>query len=103
MVLGLGLACALALFVVCVRSLAQEPLGAASASAPLFATNEACRDCHREIWDEWQADEHSRAWFNEPLLEQDPKKSECNACHASRPILEVGLAGSRRPSPKRPR
>ena len=91
-VLGLGVACGLALFVVRVRSLAREPIAIASAPAPLFATNESCRACHREIWDEWQADEHSRAWFNEPFLAQDPKKSECNACHASRPILEVGLA-----------
>lgn len=90
-VVGLGLASGLALFVVRVRTLAREPLAPGTAAAPLFATNEACRDCHREIWDEWQADEHSRAWFNEPFLAQDPKKSECNSCHASRPILEVGL------------
>jgi nitrate/TMAO reductase-like tetraheme cytochrome c subunit len=89
-ILGLALACGLALFVVRVRSLAEEPL--AAAPEPLFATNESCRECHREIWDEWQADEHARAWFNEPFLAQDPKLSECNACHASRPILEVGLA-----------
>lgn len=91
-VVAVAVACGLALFVVRVRSLAQEPLVVAAAPAPLFATNESCRDCHREIWDEWQADEHSRAWFNEPFLAQDPKLSECNACHASRPILEVGLA-----------
>ncbi|MHC4605511.1 MAG: NapC/NirT family cytochrome c [Planctomycetota bacterium] len=55
-----------------------------------FTSNEECRDCHLEIWEEWQTDQHSQAWFNRPFLPQDPKRTECNSCHAPRPILEVG-------------
>lgn len=89
-------------FVLVVARLADEPLqeqavlGAAPAPAVAgrpftFASNADCRPCHREIWDECAADQHAQAWFNEPLLPQDPRRTECNNCHAPEPILETGI------------
>ncbi len=74
---------------------ARSPTGVADEAIPLhdfkFTTNEDCEPCHREIFEEWFEDQHSQAWFNEPLLEQNPKLTECNNCHAPQPILVVGI------------
>lgn len=90
---------ALVAFVLGVRRFAREPLqergrpvpGTPGSGALAFASNADCRPCHEEIWDEWAEDQHALAWFNEPLLPQDPKRTECNNCHAPEPILETGL------------
>ncbi|MBI4563516.1 MAG: hypothetical protein HY716_02335 [Planctomycetes bacterium] len=90
-----------------VRKLAREPLRPPAPSRPAeppprrtaavkkspytFKSNADCRDCHLEIWEEWKADQHSQAWFNTPFLPQDPKRTECNNCHAPEPVLEVGF------------
>lgn len=93
------IASALLSFVLGVRRLAREPLQERDEPAPVapasgalaFASNADCRPCHQEIWDECAEDQHALAWFNEPLLPQDPKRTECNNCHAPEPILETGL------------
>jgi hypothetical protein len=105
----LALAAMLTLFVAAVRRHAREPLAeqgeaplaAAPAAAPAalaiprvpfpFTSNVECSACHMDIYAEWMQDEHARAWFNEPLLPQDPKRTECNNCHAPAPILETGI------------
>ncbi|MHC4812945.1 MAG: cytochrome c3 family protein [Planctomycetota bacterium] len=82
---------ALAVLVVTVRRLSKEPLQESPRRQPFtFITNAGCQPCHQEIYAEWQADQHSQAWFNfgQP---QDPKRTECNNCHAPLPILEVGI------------
>jgi hypothetical protein len=56
-----------------------------------FKSNAECFACHKDIADECAQDEHSKAWFNKPLMPQDPKRTECVSCHASLPILELGL------------
>jgi RNase P subunit RPR2 len=56
-----------------------------------FSSNGDCKPCHREIFDECAEDQHALAWFNEPFLRQDPKRTECNNCHAPQPILVVGI------------
>jgi cytochrome c554/c'-like protein len=92
-------AAGLAAFVLVTRRLAHEPLAdparptedTAPSATLAFASNEECRPCHAEIWEEWAGDQHALAWFNEPLLPQDPKRTECTSCHASEPILETGL------------
>jgi len=104
----LALAAGLAAFVFVVHRLARQPLEeradpgtgrALETAAPqpiagqpfAFASNAECRPCHQDIWDECAGDQHSRAWFNEPLLTQDPRRTECNNCHAPEPILETGI------------
>ena len=90
---------ALAVLVVTVRRLSKEPLQEPQQESQqepqrkqpfTFTTNAGCQPCHQEIYAEWQADQHSQAWFNfgQP---QDPKRTECNNCHAPLPILEVGI------------
>lgn len=85
----------LAAFVLVTRRLARAPLVELvpePASAPLaFASNQECQPCHAEIWAEWSGDQHALAWFNQPLLPKDPKRTECTSCHASEPILAAGL------------
>lgn len=63
----------------------------AAITTPRFSSNNDCRDCHLEIFEEWLSDQHAQAWFNEPLLPQDPKRTECNNCHAPLPVLETGV------------
>ncbi|MBI4605247.1 MAG: hypothetical protein HY721_25065 [Planctomycetes bacterium] len=95
---------ALASWVYAVHRLAGRPPGGPSAAsrpaarpeaiAPgpfAFRSNEECEPCHREIYEEWVDDQHALAWFNEPLLPQDPLRVECNNCHAPRPVLETGI------------
>lgn len=89
-------------FALATRRLAREPLSdrpAISSEPPpaavrrfpyKFTKNSECRACHEEVWKEFEQDQHALAWFNQPLLSQDPKKTECNNCHAPQPILEVG-------------
>lgn len=90
----------LALFVAATQRLSREPLPPPPspqqppdpAKRPwTFASNADCKACHEEIYAEWQEDQHSMAWFNTPWLPQDPKRSECNNCHAPQPILQVGI------------
>jgi hypothetical protein len=94
-----AMAAALTAFVLVTRRLAREPLAAgaslpatAPASRPFpFTSNLDCQPCHLEIWNELSQDQHALAWFNEPFLVPDPKRTECNNCHAPQPILEVGI------------
>jgi len=65
--------------------------GAAAKAVLSFTSNVECEPCHREIYQEWFQDQHALAWFNTPLLAQDPKLVECNNCHAPVPILETGI------------
>lgn len=56
----------------------------------VFTSNAQCVECHREIADEWAADEHATARVH-PLLVWDKSRTECVACHAPKPVFEVGL------------
>jgi len=55
--------------------------------------HENCRECHEEIWNEWQADRHSQAWVGELYTELSKNHTDANcwSCHAPRPVLETGL------------
>jgi len=70
---------------------AAEPAPGDAAALLAFASNAECEPCHKEIYEEWRADQHAAAWFNEPLLPPDPRRTECNNCHAPQAILEVGV------------
>ncbi|HLG42004.1 MAG TPA: cytochrome c3 family protein [Planctomycetota bacterium] len=76
---------------------APAPVAPAVPSGPkrhpplAFKSNDECKTCHFDIWQECRSDEHSQAWNNKPLFPQDPKRTECVSCHASVPILDHGL------------
>ena len=52
-----------------------------------------CKECHEEIWNEWQSDRHSKAWVGQLYTELSKNHADpnCFSCHAPRPILETGL------------
>lgn len=93
---------AITAFALATKRLSKEPLtgkpAPAASVAPVavrkfpykFTRNAECKACHEEIWKEFEQDQHALAWFNQPLLQPDPKKTECNNCHAPQPILEIG-------------
>ncbi|MBI4243525.1 MAG: hypothetical protein HY606_05500 [Planctomycetes bacterium] len=56
-----------------------------------FVSNNQCKSCHQEIWDELSKDQHMYAWFNGIFFPQDPGRTECSSCHAPQPILEIGI------------
>ncbi|MCI0343022.1 MAG: cytochrome c family protein [Planctomycetales bacterium] len=71
-----------------------SPPGPPAAHAQVKA--EKCRDCHAEIYAEWQKSQHSKAW-TDPRFQEAMKKAEdpdsCKPCHAPNPILEAGVGG----------
>lgn len=59
----------------------------------LLDSHETCKECHTEIWHEWQEDRHSQAWVGALYTKKSENHtdSSCFSCHAPRPILETGL------------
>ncbi len=73
---------------------AEHALKAGPPAQPgLLDSHETCKDCHAEIWREWQEDRHSQAWVGALYTEksQNHTDSSCFSCHAPRPILDTGL------------
>ena len=84
-------ACALALggaLVFLVFRPAGRPAQAAS-----FTSSAECAACHAEVYGEWQASWHSRAWTDPDVLalSNDFANSDCIDCHAPRPVFETGV------------
>jgi len=54
---------------------------------------ENCRECHAEIYREWEEDRHSQAWVGAlyTVKSKNHTDTSCFSCHAPRPILETGL------------
>jgi hypothetical protein len=57
----------------------------------------ACGICHVEVYDEWEASLHHRAWTNANVREEtgDFAQAACRPCHSPMPVLVSGL--DRRP------
>lgn len=68
-----------------------EPRPVADGAA--FTHSEQCVGCHKAIYDEWKADQHSTAWTEEifQTFTEDYKRAECLGCHAPEPLLDVGI------------
>jgi len=49
-----------------------------------------CKECHREIVDDWQHSSHAFAWTSPEFIEQTDQHTQesCLPCHASEPLLE---------------
>jgi hypothetical protein len=68
----------------------------AAAAAPAAAQVQAvkCRDCHPDIYAEWKASQHAKAW-SDPRFQAALKVAEeperCTPCHAPNPILDAGI------------
>lgn len=58
-----------------------------------FTSSQQCKQCHAEVFAEWQASWHSRAWDDPDVraLSNDFANTDCIDCHAPRPVFETGV------------
>ena len=66
---------------------------APEAAATTFHTSAQCRDCHAEVYREWEGSWHAQSW-NDPdvrALSNDFANTDCIDCHAPRPVFETGV------------
>lgn len=69
-----------------------RPVEAPAESRP-FTSSEQCAACHAQVFSEWQASWHARAWDDPDVqaLSNDFANTDCIDCHAPRPIFETGI------------
>ncbi|MFY9345079.1 MAG: multiheme c-type cytochrome [Planctomycetota bacterium] len=69
-----------------------KPAGGAG-SARRWESSAQCRDCHRDVWDEWHGSHHQIAFTNPEVraLSDDFRKEECKDCHLPRPLAVTGF------------
>ncbi len=84
----------------------EEKIATALPAKPgVLDSPENCKECHEEIYKEWEESYHGQAWVD-PLFKQltdEYRDESCYSCHAPRPIHETGLQtaedrGTRRPT-----
>ncbi len=65
----------------------------AELAANAFASSSGCRDCHGEVYREWEGSWHAQSWNDAAVraLSNDFANAECIDCHAPRPVFETGL------------
>jgi len=68
--------------------------GLPSPSSPVAMTNEQCRQCHQEAWDEWRSSMHAVAWTSpnvQAAFQHFGHDRKCESCHAPMPVFVTGL------------
>ena len=58
-----------------------------------FTSSQDCRECHADIYAEWEQSHHAISWTNPAprLLSNDFAKEDCIDCHAPRPLFVTGI------------
>ena len=58
-----------------------------------FTSSTQCRDCHAEVYSEWEVSWHAQAWDDPDVraLSENFSNTDCIDCHAPRPIFETGV------------
>ncbi|MED6335037.1 MAG: multiheme c-type cytochrome [Planctomycetota bacterium] len=58
-----------------------------------FTSSQQCRECHAEVFAEWEASWHRESWRDPDVvaLSNDFSNTDCIDCHAPRPVLETGI------------
>lgn len=82
------------LLVLCGWVLSHVFAPAGQEAAPTTFTSSAqCKDCHQEVWSEWESSAHANSWINPDVraLSNDFANTDCIDCHAPRPIFETGI------------
>jgi nitrate/TMAO reductase-like tetraheme cytochrome c subunit len=53
----------------------------------------SCAPCHLQVYEEWEASLHHRAWINDNVrtATADFTQTECRPCHSPMPVLSTGL------------
>jgi hypothetical protein len=69
----------------------QAPHG--STSDVRWESSAQCRDCHRDVYDEWYGSHHQIAFTNPEVraLSENFTKPECKDCHLPRPLAVTGF------------
>ena len=74
------------------------PLESPVVPGPALALTQSgqCKECHSQIYAEWQSDQHATAWSGDDFktFTVNYTRDECLACHAPRPMLESGLTSN---------
>lgn len=85
---------------------APQPAAGNAVADPRFrwTSSEQCRDCHRDVWDEWQGSHHQIAYLNPEVrrLSEDFRNKECQACHLPQQIDVTGFGQRALPRLTRP-
>ncbi len=52
-----------------------------------------CRDCHSQVYDEWEQSGHASTWDNEDVraLSKDFSNKDCIDCHSPKPVFSTGI------------
>ncbi len=55
---------------------------------------QSCKECHADIFKEWETTRHALAWKSAQFAAQSQSrtKADCLPCHAPKPIFETGIA-----------
>ncbi len=67
--------------------------GAPEAAPVVFASSAQCRECHAQVYREWERSWHARSWTDPDVraLSNDFANTDCIDCHAPRPVFETGI------------
>jgi len=68
------------------------PVAGAESAAARFESAQQCRNCHAEVFAEWEGSHHQIAFLNPEVrkLSDDFRNKECQACHLPRPVAVTG-------------
>ena len=61
--------------------------------ARTFESSVSCKDCHQEVYAEWEGSQHSISWTNPAVraLSNEFANQDCIDCHAPRPVFVSGI------------
>lgn len=57
-------------------------------------TNQDCRRCHAQVWNEWSGSQHAESWTSDVVqasFRHFGFDRKCESCHAPEPLLANGL------------
>ncbi len=66
----------------------------ATPSTPVkWTSSQQCKECHQEVFAEWEDSWHARSWIDEDVIVQSDNFSNkvCIDCHAPRGVFETGV------------
>ncbi len=67
--------------------------GGKAQPARAFTSSAQCKECHPQVYAEWEGSQHAISWTNPRVraLSNDFANQDCIDCHAPRPIFVTGI------------
>lgn len=68
-----------------------------TAGALPVLSNQSCRECHADVWREWESSFHARAWSDanvQAAFRHFGFDRKCQSCHAPEPVYVTGLTAT---------